>query len=667
MDTLAQTVERALGAQYDVLQLIGRGGMGAVYLARERLLERLVAVKVLPHEAATEQGGRDRFLREARTAARLSHPHIVPLYSFAEAEGTFLYVMGYVEGESLESRLAREGRIRGDEARRILSEIADALHYAHQQGVVHRDVKPDNILIENGTGRAVLTDFGIAKQGAQERTLTRTGMVVGTPHYMSPEQASADRNVDGRSDLYSLGVVAYRMLSGRLPFEGASLRDVLLAHVAREPEPLMESDGALAAAVMRCLRKEPAERWPTARALADTLRPGDRELELHDELTGLPSMGTQMLFGLFLVGVMFAMLEQYNPSPGSEVLGVLAAVSVVVPLIVGGQAVRARKFGVPWKDAVRMAFWAPSTWWGWWPAALRRPGDLWRRLPRAVRIGRTVLTAAFASFAGVLMPSLVLLLARVAGGREPRATLLEDIFMTAGPVSGILLLAGVALTVPWRRWFGLTNPVAGRLVWEPSWNNQRFWSRPDIAPLLVDDSGAAVPLHGVRDYAADIQRILAELPEPVRTAVGDAGPAARALAQGIAAMDAELAELSRHADEAERARLEKKLDGVAPHEGEPESRRQMRELIEQQLGLMHRLDVRRRELSDGRDRHLMLVRNLWQQVASLRADARRDSRGVEQITGRVRALCEEAMRQRSARAAVASTLAPTSSPTATPI
>src|SRR4051812_21179831 len=148
MDQLRASVERALGNQYEVLQLIGRGGMGAVYLARERFLERLVAVKVLPHDSATDGSGRERFLREARTAARLSHPSIVPLHTFAEAEGTFLYVMGYVAGESLAALLARQGRLPAERARRVLSEIADALDYAHSMGVVHRDVKPDNILID---------------------------------------------------------------------------------------------------------------------------------------------------------------------------------------------------------------------------------------------------------------------------------------------------------------------------------------------------------------------------------------------------------------------------------------------------------------------------------------------------------------------------------------
>ena len=252
--------------------------MGSVYLARERLLERLVAVKVLRSELV-HGDARERFIREARTAARLTHPFIVPLYSFGQADDTLFYIMGFVEGESLEDRLRRSPRATPDEVRRLLIELADALDYAHGVGVVHRDIKPDNVLIDRVSGRAVLTDFGIAKVQAGGTQITRTGIIVGTPLYMSPEQAAGDSQVDGRSDLYSLGVIGYRMLTGRHPYEGDTIQEVFIKQVSQPPPPIDTADGdipdELAVAVMRCLEREPSLRWPGAAAFRDALVAGD--------------------------------------------------------------------------------------------------------------------------------------------------------------------------------------------------------------------------------------------------------------------------------------------------------------------------------------------------------------------------------------------------------
>ena len=266
-DRQATELAAALGSQYEVIRLLGRGGMGAVYLAREPFLDRHVAVKVLPAELASGDA-RERFLREARTAARLSHPHIVPLHTFGQAGDLLFYVMGYVEGEPLEARLRREGTIPIEDARRIVDEVSDALHYAHSLGVVHRDVKPDNILLDRKTGRAMLTDFGIAKERARNATLTRTGMIVGTPHYMSPEQAAGDSAVDGRSDIYALGVIAYRMLTGQLPFRGETLKEVVAQHAVRVPVPPSKVNPEipleLDRMVMQALAKDPGDRWQVA-------------------------------------------------------------------------------------------------------------------------------------------------------------------------------------------------------------------------------------------------------------------------------------------------------------------------------------------------------------------------------------------------------------------
>ena len=267
VDPLRRALEQALGAQYDVLSLLGRGGMGAVYLARERLLERLVAIKVLPSEHADGEG-RERFLREARTVAQLSHPNIVPLLSFGEMGGTLFYIMRYIDGEPLERRLRREGSLPPNDARQILREVADALVEAHRLGIVHRDLKPDNVMIDRLTGRPMLTDFGIARQPAGSSTLTGTGMIVGTPQYMSPEQAAGDRALDGRSDLYSLGVMGYRMMTGRLPFSGADVQELLMKQITTPAMPITahapDAPMDLTDALMRCLEKDPARRFSSA-------------------------------------------------------------------------------------------------------------------------------------------------------------------------------------------------------------------------------------------------------------------------------------------------------------------------------------------------------------------------------------------------------------------
>src|SRR5687768_3788265 len=250
--------------------------MGVVYLARDVQLDRDVAIKVLPTHLANDPVARDRFVREARMAAGLSHPHIVPIHRVGEASGFVFFVMSYVEGETLGERLRTRGPLPPAEAARVLREVAWALAYAHGRGIVHRDVKPDNILLEAGTGRALVTDFGIAHGGAAPGPGTDPGKVMGTAHFMSPEQA-ANEPVDGRSDLYSLGVVGYLAVSGRLPFEAENLPALLLLQATDAPRSVsLVAPGiprALAAAIDRCLDSDPAGRFPDGETLAAALAP----------------------------------------------------------------------------------------------------------------------------------------------------------------------------------------------------------------------------------------------------------------------------------------------------------------------------------------------------------------------------------------------------------
>jgi len=221
-DRLFLDFQAALAGRYSLELELGRGGMGVVYLAREVRLDRPVAIKLLPPHHAGDERLRDRFLREARTAAKLSHPHIIPIFAVDKVNEFVFFAMAYVAGETLTERVRRRGPLAPSDAGRVLREVAWALAYAHSQGLVHRDVKPDNIMLEEASGRALVADFGIAGLVRGAAGLDG-GEVIGTPEFMSPEQALGER-VDARSDLYALGVVGYFALSGKLPFEAGRRR-----------------------------------------------------------------------------------------------------------------------------------------------------------------------------------------------------------------------------------------------------------------------------------------------------------------------------------------------------------------------------------------------------------------------------------------------------------
>ena len=292
----------ALADRYRIERELGQGGMATVYLAEDLKHHRKVAIKVLKPELAAAVGA-ERFLREIETTASLRHPHILPLYdsgtvgqedSGKEPPGAgpsrrptiasfhFLYyVMPYVEGESLRERLDRERQLPLEEALQIAREVADALSYAHGRGIVHRDIKPENILLESG--HAVVADFGIARavSAAGGESITQTGMAIGTPQYMSPEQATGEKDIDGRSDLYSLGCVLYEMLAGQPPFTGPSVESVVYQHLTAQPLPITQIRPAVpaevAAILQRALAKTPADRWNPAAQFAEALRsPGGR-------------------------------------------------------------------------------------------------------------------------------------------------------------------------------------------------------------------------------------------------------------------------------------------------------------------------------------------------------------------------------------------------------
>ncbi len=276
-DSSLDTLRDALRGRFAIDRLLGRGGMGAVYLARDIELDRSVAIKVLPQEFATVPDLRERFLRETRTAASFSHPNIVPVFGIEDRPGLLAFAMGYVEGESVADRVKRSGPMSVKEIVRLLQDVGYALAYAHGRGVVHRDIKPDNIMLERATGRALLMDFGISRTITTQTVvqgLTRVGEVVGTPEFMSPEQAAGDE-LSGRSDLYSLGLVAWFAATGKLAISGESTQKIIVRQITETIPPIGEQradlPAPLAAAIDRCLRKDPDERFASAEALVDTL------------------------------------------------------------------------------------------------------------------------------------------------------------------------------------------------------------------------------------------------------------------------------------------------------------------------------------------------------------------------------------------------------------
>ncbi|HEV8496814.1 MAG TPA: serine/threonine-protein kinase [Gemmatimonadaceae bacterium] len=349
-------LQAALAGEYSLQRELGRGGMGIVYLARDVQLDRDVAIKVLPSHLARTDESRERFVREARTAAGLSHPHIVPIHRVGEAGGFVFFVMSYVEGETLGERLRTRGPLPPADATRVLREVAWALAYAHGRGIVHRDIKPDNILLEAATGRALVTDFGIARGGADPSPDTDPGKLMGTAHFMSPEQA-ANRPIDGRSDLYALGVVGYLAVSGRLPFEASNLPALLVRQAAdAAPSIARVSPGlppVLAAAIDRCLDRDPDGRFPDGEALAAALAPPPEArpalpptlrawLGARNPLL-VPYLGWSAAFGTLTTVNLAVWLAGQRPAGPADIVLLAAITSLPLFPIVGFHLNQARR------------------------------------------------------------------------------------------------------------------------------------------------------------------------------------------------------------------------------------------------------------------------------------------------------------------------------------
>ncbi len=352
--------QQEVAGRYSLERELGRGGMGIVFLAREVRLARPVAIKVLPRALAEARPElRERFVREAQMAAQLSHPNIVPIHQVDEAGDFVYFVMSYIEGETLGERLRSRGALPPAEAARVLRDVGWALAYAHLRGIVHRDVKPDNILLERGTGRALVTDFGIAGDVATPSTADG-GYVRGTVHFLSPEQAAGSA-VDGRSDIYSLGVTAYYALTGQLPFDANNAMAVMVAHASRRARPILEHaphvPHRLATAVERCLEKLPERRWESGERFAEAV---DAAFEMPKELPaplrawltqGDRSRGVRFVFAFYGSMGAAAGLAGGHPEISVAVVGAVGAF-ILLPIISSIRQLVRAGFGL---DDVRSA------------------------------------------------------------------------------------------------------------------------------------------------------------------------------------------------------------------------------------------------------------------------------------------------------------------------
>src|SRR6266850_6191842 len=288
--TEIEMVRKELDEEYEIVDELGRGGMAIVFKAKEKQLDREVAIKVLPFSLAFDKEFVERFQREARTSAKLEHPNIIPIYRVGKSGRVIYFVMKFLRGKPLSAILAGRGAMPPGEIRVVLSQVGRALGYAHKSGIVHRDIKPDNIMFDEH-GQAVVTDFGIAK-AASGGKLTGTGMSIGTPHYMSPEQAKAQA-LDGRSDIYSLGVVAYQCLTGAVPFDGEDSFSIGYKHIMEEiPTPPLETPEKknLFEVIRKMMAKTPAQRFQNADGLVSVLEGGRSVSFTTDATMAMPSL-----------------------------------------------------------------------------------------------------------------------------------------------------------------------------------------------------------------------------------------------------------------------------------------------------------------------------------------------------------------------------------------
>jgi serine/threonine-protein kinase len=528
-------LQSALAGRYTVERELGRGGMGVVYLARDLTLDRLVAIKLLPPVFAAQSDLRQRFLRETRTAASLSHPNIVPIYAVEERQGMVFFAMGYVDGETLTQRVRRAGPLPPGEVARVLQEAAWGLSYAHGRGIVHRDVKPDNILIERGTGRAFITDFGIARV-ANAATMTSVGESLGTPHFMSPEQAAGEP-LDARSDLYSLGVVGFFALTGQLPFDAPTVQAVLAMHLTRPAPPVASLrpgvPAKLAAAVERLLAKEPSARFATGEALVDAIQAAHSPtVDVAPPVRSFTRAGELLVTQLIVVTVMLWSLARLHAPDPSKVMTLwgLFVVIAVTQLVSRARTLVDDGFGY---DDVRAVF-----------AAEAREREEAMAAARGRRISRQrFLIPGIVGLVGILLVTsgLVIGIPSTHGTTQNR---IGWILLYSGMVLFILGLSSALVASP--RFAQRQQRLIGRL-WMGVFGRAVFRVALALRPKF--SAAATVPAPGTSGASPSLTGLIAALPAGARRPLGDAArvigrleETARALERREQELDQALAE-----------------------------------------------------------------------------------------------------------------------------
>jgi len=638
-DSVSELLGLALGHQYEIIREIGRGGMGAVYLARERALERLVAIKVLRPELAASLQSRERFRREARIAANLSHPGILQLHTFGELSGVWYFVMSYVRGETLADLLRRRGKLPAHEAHQILIELADALACAHRYRVVHRDIKPANVLIDAESGRAVLADFGISKIGGMGDKLTATGAVVGTPHYMSPEQTVAGSDVDERSDIYSLGAVGYSMLCGREPFTGENAGQVMYARLIRDPDPISSVNPsvptALADIVMKCLARDRLNRWESADILRNTLADAasGSDERLPEGIRDIPSFGPFAL-AWFIGWSAFALL---TPRLLIERI-LLLVISLMVPFGLGLHVWLLAGRSVGFAQMTRVALRPPEWWTMYWPQNFRRNSDIWRRLPLPARFCRNALSAFFLFVPGSIVVGE--LLHPLPGSALAASLLALEVVTIALTVAG--LIGGYL----WSKRQSLDMPDTLRLMIGPT-GFSSGWNKPSMTRVLMRAGGhvrapdPADPL----DYRRAIAELAPRLSSEFNALRAEAPDLADRMAEMLQRQSGEVAAMHRDAGPAETERLQSRLAELGDENADDTGQRgELRQLLETELELVWRMRDRLEIASRQRAHRFELLRNLYSVVADCCA-GEEQSPAPGDCGARALAVCAEIRRE----------------------
>jgi serine/threonine-protein kinase len=553
---------------------------------------------VLPPELAFNVDVRERFLREAQTSAQLAHPGIVPIYMVDEAEGLVFFIMALVDGETLGERLLRERRLPTDQVRRILMDVADALAYAHAHGVVHRDIKPDNIMLERSTGRAVVTDFGIARAAAGDSRLTVTGVAIGTPAYMSPEQALGERELDGRSDIYSLGIIGYQMLAGEPPFKAANTPAMLVKHVSETPRPLEQLrpdvPRELVNAIARALAKKPEDRWADAGAFRDALS-GARDAAPY--------------------------VERPAPQPAAP-----------APWNNGRQPPEPRAnlpYVPPMPPMPAMPTWGTRAEWKAW----RREHKQWelerRRRERgydaeafdASRPLEERITAFRRRSVGSLVTVASLAVVNLVTSPEHFWFLIPGAFITIGVVSraGKLWADGVPLGRLFSR--GTIEPAVARAHAPPALRAGSGDAALSLAPadVLAGPHGEAVR-RAASDRAA-AQETLARLAPEERSMIPDVGPTVDALAQRVGSLALTLHRLDADVGGASVALLDARLAALRAEAGPAPTAEQERRiaLLDRQRATIGELSERRGVLAGQLESASLALQNLRLDLLKLRS------------------------------------------------